>query len=341
MFTVSSRSKEIRAALARVLQDREKKNAAETTADGFESDGLDSVDQELAERAAVLKRKFTGDIAEMEAALKNTTTSHAAAKCGELPADTNDNGEQVYSLEQQARLGIDAHGEQVDPKVPRLFPQHSAGGAQDLPAKDESISNVKDLPSVAIESDNQPSMNAAEEQKRLVIQENKTDTIKNETPSVDDNGGKTQALPPAWIAGNIEPPAGEKDHGDYTTCVYTVEQQSRLGVDEQGNKLSVASGDSSNVDVQVLPPAWLSGGIEPPAGKIDHGTYTSLVYTAEQQKRLGVDQEGRKHAETSSDATSSVVPPLPKPKLPENNDGYVAHLTHFILVALQFDCAVR
>ena len=38
----------------------------------------------------------------------------------------------------------------------------------------------------------------------------------------------------------MEPPAGTKDMGDYTRRVFTPEQQARLGVDEDGQKLAEA-----------------------------------------------------------------------------------------------------
>ena len=42
---------------------------------------------------------------------------------------------------------------------------------------------------------------------------------------------------PAWTRGEIEKPAGEKDMGSYKALVYTEEQQARLGIDEEGNKV--------------------------------------------------------------------------------------------------------
>ena len=42
---------------------------------------------------------------------------------------------------------------------------------------------------------------------------------------------------PAFTRGEIEPPAGEKDMGSSKAAVYTKEQQDRLNVDEQGQKI--------------------------------------------------------------------------------------------------------
>ena len=43
-----------------------------------------------------------------------------------------------------------------------------------------------------------------------------------------------------------------------------------------------------------LGPAWTRGGIEAPAGEKNMGSWTSACYTAEQQARLGVDENGDK-----------------------------------------------
>eukprot|EP00933_Yihiella_yeosuensis_P071569 TRINITY_DN7977_c1_g1_i4.p2 TRINITY_DN7977_c1_g1~~TRINITY_DN7977_c1_g1_i4.p2 ORF type:complete len:131 (+),score=39.05 TRINITY_DN7977_c1_g1_i4:40-432(+) len=116
--------------------------------------------------------------------------------------------------------------------------------------------------------------------------------------------------PPAWVLGEIEKPAGEKDMGGWKALVYTQEQQTRLGVDEEGNKVEAISGAtaSASEDAVVggmggLPPPWVLGEIEKPAGEKDMGGWKALVYTEEQQTRLGVDEEGNK-VETISGATA-------------------------------------
>merc|ERR1740130_234341 len=105
-----------------------------------------------------------------------------------------------------------------------------------------------------------------------------------------------RALPPAWLTGGVEAPAGEKDMGGWTSRIYTAEQQARLGVDESGNKVEAADEAEAEADgnMQALPPAWLTGGVEAPAGEKDMGGWTSRIYTAEQQARLGVDESGKK-----------------------------------------------
>lgn len=49
-------------------------------------------------------------------------------------------------------------------------------------------------------------------------------------------GGRA-GIGPAWTRGEIERPAGEQDMGGWTAAVYTAEQQARLGVDKDGNKV--------------------------------------------------------------------------------------------------------
>jgi hypothetical protein len=50
--------------------------------------------------------------------------------------------------------------------------------------------------------------------------------------------GQVQALPPAHLTGGIEAPAGEKNMGSSIQACYTEEQQARLGVDENGEKVA-------------------------------------------------------------------------------------------------------
>ena len=104
---------------------------------------------------------------------------------------------------------------------------------------------------------------------------------------------KVGVLGPAWTRGELEAPAGEKDMGGWIAAAYTAEQQARLGVDEQGNpapkpaaRTMVGGGAGS------IGPAWTRGGMEAPAGEKNMGSWTAAVYTAEQQARLGVDEQG-------------------------------------------------
>ena len=75
-----------------------------------------------------------------------------------------------------------------------------------------------------------------------------------EAPS--DNGAATTGtapptvglVGPAFTHSEMEAPAGTKDMGSYEKKVYTAEQQERLGVDEDGNKVSTEeSADSQKL----------------------------------------------------------------------------------------------
>ena len=106
-------------------------------------------------------------------------------------------------------------------------------------------------------------------------------------------GGAAVSTPP-WLRGEMEAPAGVKDMGGWTRGVFTAEQQARLGVDENGQKVEVAASSPNASGVKALPPPWLTGQMEAPAGTKDMGGWTKAVFTAEQQARLGVNEEGQK-----------------------------------------------
>jgi len=158
--------------------------------------------------------------------------------------------------------------------------------------------------------------------------------------------GGAAGIGPAWTRGEIERPAGTKNMGSWTAGVYTPEQQARLGVDEQGNRRGgvtphspIASPaaaavqhpsagfgmPSSPVGVAAstehtptmpgaggggIGPAWTRGEIEKPAGTRNMGSWTSAVYTPEQQARLGVDEQGNKTV-----APAPTVRPAPTPTI--------------------------
>ena len=119
--------------------------------------------------------------------------------------------------------------------------------------------------------------------------------------------GGLGGIGPAWTRGEIEKPAGERNMGTWTAAVYTEEQQVRLGVDEHGTKVH-ATGDAPASGcgdggfgsggprplggLGGIGPAWTRGEMEKPAGEKDMGGWTALVYTEEQQARLGVDEQG-------------------------------------------------
>ena len=57
----------------------------------------------------------------------------------------------------------------------------------------------------------------------------------------------------------------------------------------------------------ALGPAWTRGEMERPAGQRNMGTWTAAVYTAEQQRRLGVDEMGRPSAVPLSPRTETAA----------------------------------
>ena len=105
-------------------------------------------------------------------------------------------------------------------------------------------------------------------------------------------------LPPPWLTGRMEAPAGEKNMGTWTAAYFTEEQQNRLNVTEDGaprpHPAAVPPMGARRVmgGSRGIGPAWTRGEIERPAGEADMGGWTAGVYTAEQQARLGVDSNG-------------------------------------------------
>ena len=66
--------------------------------------------------------------------------------------------------------------------------------------------------------------------------------------------GGTGGLPPPWLRGEMEAPQGEKDMGGRTAAVFTQEQQARLGVNEQGQKISNSASNQQPGSTEVSPP---------------------------------------------------------------------------------------
>ena len=124
-------------------------------------------------------------------------------------------------------------------------------------------------------------------------------------------GADGAGLPPPWLLGGIEAPAGEKKMGKGTFSVYTEEQQARLGVDETGNKVEAAAADGSVAPVVMgrVGPAWTRGEMEAPAGEKDMGGYVVAAYTEEQQTRLCVDEKGNKVAAPAAAADTDAPTP--------------------------------
>ena len=74
----------------------------------------------------------------------------------------------------------------------------------------------------------------------------------------------TQDLRPAWLRNGLEPPQATIQVGSYAVGVFTAEQQARLGVDEQGNFVTV-SAPVAAVDDPAAAPAAPAASVEPPA----------------------------------------------------------------------------
>ena len=122
---------------------------------------------------------------------------------------------------------------------------------------------------------------------------------------------QVQALPPAHLTGGMEAPVGVRNEGSYTRSFYTEEQQLRLSVDEDGKK--VENKDAAAKQMQALPPAHLTGGMEAPKGIKDMGSFTRSIYNEEQQLRLSVNEDGKtvvaeqKKATETMDATAALL----------------------------------
>ena len=216
----------------------------------------------------------------------------------EKPAGSKNRGSYtvlVYTEEQQQRLGVNERGDKVE--QPRSGEQSGVTQAKQTIGPAWTRGEIEKPAGEKNHGSHTTLVYTEEQQQRLGVDE---EGNKVEQPNSD--GSAKQVIGPAWTRGEIEKPAGEKNHGSYTTLVYTEEQQQRLGVDEEGNKLDESAGDASAK--QTVGPAWTRGEIEKPAGEKDHGSYTSLVYTEEQQQRLGVDEQGNKVGQSSTDGAA-------------------------------------
>mmetsp|Transcript_63054 Transcript_63054/g.133097 ORF Transcript_63054/g.133097 Transcript_63054/m.133097 type:complete len:648 (+) Transcript_63054:139-2082(+) len=253
----------------------------------------------------------------------------------EKPAGTKNMGTYsilVYTAEQQARLGVDEQGNKR-PTSPitrgvssPTFSQTRSLGPAWTRGEIEKPAGTKDMGSFKV------LVYTEEQQQRLGVDENGTkkrgilsppsSPLLSATRSSGPNGGACGLVGPAWTRGEIEKPALVKDMGTWKALVYSEEQQKRLGVDEQGNKRMAAStsiparqvlsatsvGSSNTAQTKALGPAWTRGEIEKPALTKDMGSYKILVYSEEQQRRLGVDEYGKKLTDTQASASAAAAP---------------------------------
>jgi len=196
----------------------------------------------------------------------------------------------VYTPEQQKRLGVDAQGNKVEKKKVPEKPVCAALGPAWTRGEIEKPKGVMDMGSW------KAAVYTPEQQKRLGV-----DALGKKVPQKP----TATALGPAWTRGKIEKPAGHKDMGSWTAAVYTPEQQKRLGVDEFGKPVKTPKVKSSSS--KAIGPAWTRGEIEKPKGTKNMGTWTAAIYTPEQQKRLGVDEHGKKKAPAKKVTTKKVT----------------------------------
>jgi len=77
-------------------------------------------------------------------------------------------------------------------------------------------------------------------------------------------------------------------------------------VPQQENKKEAQKPFFSSIG--LVGPSWTRGEMEAPAGEKDMGGWTSLVYTAEQQERLGVDEHGQKKEDGEGDEVQEQDP---------------------------------
>merc|ERR1719197_2237308 len=83
-------------------------------------------------------------------------------------------------------------------------------------------------------------------------------------------------------------PAGGATHGGH----YTGSDAALFGASRAGGERPPPAEKFG-----AIGPAWTWGEMERPAGEEQHGSWSALVYTPEQQARLGVDKQGKKAAE--------------------------------------------
>merc|ERR1719499_554164 len=245
----------------------------------------------------------------------------------EQPAGTKDMGgwtAAVYTEEQQERLGVDEMGtssETADMNGVPLIGQGGVGPAWTYDNTVEKPAGSKDMGGW------EKAVYTEEQQERLLVDEDgaqiplnnillnrwsgvtvpqaptlklggkkKGSFVKLEAPSL--KLGSSGSIGPRWTYdSSVEKPQGEKDMGDYTIKVYTEEQQNRLGVNEHGKKLSTMKKANK---LSRSGPSWTyDNSVEKPEGEKDMGGWKKAVYTEEQQKRLGVDEDGTKKEKSS------------------------------------------
>ena len=125
---------------------------------------------------------------------------------------------------------------------------------------------------------------------------------------------------PAWTMGRLEPPQGQRDMGGWIEAFYTVEQQTRLGVDEMGRPAAAAqaaadytsaarpgspsSPAAAEPTIIVATRKWQSSGFAADLGLMPSGTKNGC-------SRVPADQPLRRHSLTADDCAFT---PLARPE---------------------------
>ena len=96
--------------------------------------------------------------------------------------------------------------------------------------------------------------------------------------------------------------------GGWTASVYTPDQQSRLGVDENGHKLSesLASLNPFSGTVESVGPSYTLGKMEKPRGQRTVNGYTEAYYSEDQQR--SIRRRSIRQKEANPDARACVHP---------------------------------
>jgi hypothetical protein len=120
--------------------------------------------------------------------------------------------------------------------------------------------------------------------------------------------GAVGVIGPSWTRGEIEAPAGVKDMGGWQASVYTPEQQARLKVDAQGNKVANPAAAATKAPASPLPDKWESRCSAFSAQKYWFNGGKNSVSLRDPSKMVGGQLA---HAAAAAAAASAAPSPLP------------------------------
>eukprot|EP00448_Togula_jolla_P011765 CAMPEP_0170614818 /NCGR_PEP_ID=MMETSP0224-20130122/25007_1 /TAXON_ID=285029 /ORGANISM="Togula jolla, Strain CCCM 725" /LENGTH=99 /DNA_ID=CAMNT_0010940509 /DNA_START=81 /DNA_END=380 /DNA_ORIENTATION=+ len=63
-----------------------------------------------------------------------------------------------------------------------------------------------------------------------------------------------------------------------------------------------------------LPPWWIMNGVKPEGEVVQHGTYTTVSFSEEQQRQFGVDEQGAVVDRATFDAAMKTLKEAKKPR---------------------------